>query len=79
MVLMDRVMGNWMSWVDVTNKKLKDRGIRLISDICNMGYEEACYALHESLEELKSLNFSDKEKPSPVQYTIKKIRTSRKG
>ena len=78
MVLMDRVMGNWMSWVDVTNKKLKDRGIRLISDICSMSYEEACYVLHESLEELKSLNFSDKEKPSPVQYTIKKIRSSRK-
>jgi len=75
MVLMNRVMGNWMSWVDVTNKKLKDRGIRLISDICNMSYEEACYELHESLEELKSINISDKEKPSPVQYTIKKIRS----
>ncbi len=78
MVLMGRVLGNWMSWVDVTNKKLKDRGIRLISDICNMSYEEACYALHESLEELKSYNFSEKEKPSPVQYTIKKIISSRK-
>jgi N-acetylmuramic acid 6-phosphate etherase len=79
MVLMGRVLGNWMSWVDVTNKKLKDRGIRLISDICSMSYEEACYALHESLEELKSFNFSDKEKPSPVQYTIKKIRSTPKG
>jgi N-acetylmuramic acid 6-phosphate etherase len=79
MVLMGRVLGNWMSWVDVTNKKLKDRGIRLISDICGMSYEEACYALHESLEELKSFNFSEKEKPSPVQYTIKKIRSSRKA
>ncbi|MDZ7634545.1 MAG: hypothetical protein U5L72_08960 [Bacteroidales bacterium] len=36
MVLMGRVLGNWMSWVDVTNKKLKDRGIRLISDICGI-------------------------------------------
>jgi len=73
MVVMGRVLGNWMSWVDVTNKKLKDRGIRLISDICGMNYKDACYALHESLEELKSFDVSTGEKPSPVQYTINKI------
>ncbi len=73
MVVMGRVMGNWMSWVDVTNKKLKDRGIRLISDICGISYKDACYALHESLEELKSFDVSTGEKPSPVQYTIKRI------
>lgn len=78
MVLMGRVLGNWMSWVDVTNKKLKDRGIRLISDICSMSYEEACYALHEGLEELKLFNSSGKEKPSPVQYTIGMISSSAK-
>ncbi len=70
MVVMGRVLGNWMSWVDVTNKKLKDRGIRLISDICGISYKDACYALHESLEELKSFDVSTGEKPSPVQYTI---------
>lgn len=73
MVLMGRVLGNWMSWVDVTNKKLKDRGIRLISDICGINYKDACYALHESLEELKSFDVSTGEKPSPVQYTIKRL------
>ncbi|MBE0679580.1 MAG: sugar phosphate isomerase [Bacteroidales bacterium] len=73
MVVMGRVLGNWMSWVDVTNKKLKDRGIRLISDICGISYRDACYALHESLEELKSFNVSSGEKPSPVQYTINRI------
>ena len=73
MVLMGRVLGNWMSWVDVTNKKLKDRGIRLISDICGINYKEACYALHETLEELKSFTVAAGEKPSPVQYTIKRI------
>jgi N-acetylmuramic acid 6-phosphate etherase len=74
MVMMGRVMGNWMSWVDVTNKKLKDRAIRLISDICGISYKEACYSLHESLVELKDYNASDKEKPSPVQFTIRKIK-----
>jgi len=73
MVLIGRVLGNWMSWVDVTNKKLKDRGIRLISDICGINYKDACYALHESLEELKSFDVSTGEKPSPVQYTIMRI------
>lgn len=75
MVLMGRVLGNWMSWVDVTNKKLKDRGIRLISDICRISYKEACYALHESLEDLKSFEISSGEKPSPVQYTVKRIKS----
>jgi N-acetylmuramic acid 6-phosphate etherase len=75
MVLMGRVLGNWMSWVDVTNKKLKDRGIRLISDICGINYKDACYALHETLEELKSFDIAAGEKPSPVQYTIRKIGT----
>jgi N-acetylmuramic acid 6-phosphate etherase len=74
MVMMGRVLGNWMSWVDVTNKKLKDRAIRLISDICGVSYKEACYSLHESLEELKTFSASDKEKPSPVQYTIRRIK-----
>jgi N-acetylmuramic acid 6-phosphate etherase len=73
MVLMGRVTGNWMSWFEVTNKKLRDRGIRLISEICGLSYRDACYALHETLEELKTVNFAGKEKLSPVQYTIKNI------
>ena len=74
MVVMGRVSGNWMSWVDVTNKKLKDRGIRLIVDHTGLSYRDACYALHETLEELKSINTSNVEKFSPVQYTIRKIK-----
>lgn len=74
MVLMGRVTNNWMSWVDVTNKKLKDRGIRLISEICELNYRDACYALHESLEELKIINQTSIEKFSPVQFTIQKYK-----
>ena len=77
MVLMGRVTGNWMSWVEVSNKKLRDRGIRLISEICGIGYKEACYALHETLEELKAINYTNNEKLSPVQYTIKKVNMDR--
>lgn len=74
MVLMGRVTSNWMSWVEVSNKKLRDRGIRLISELCEVGYKEACYALHETLEEMKTLDFTNQERPSPVQYTIRKFR-----
>lgn len=77
MVLMGRVTGNWMSWVEVSNKKLRDRGIRLISEICGLNYNDACYELHEALEELKIINIAGKENPSPVQYTIKKIKDKR--
>ena len=73
MILMGRVTSNWMSWVEVSNKKLRDRGIRLISELCGVSYKEACYALHETLEEMKKLDFTNQEKPSPVQYTIKKF------
>lgn len=78
MVLMGRVTSNWMTWVEVSNKKLKDRGIRLISEICGTSYKDACYALHETLEELKTINLDSIEKFSPVQYTIRKINMSRK-
>jgi N-acetylmuramic acid 6-phosphate etherase len=78
MVLMGRVTGNWMSWVEVSNKKLRDRAIRLISEICSLNYEDACYALHEALEELKTIDFSGRERLSPVQFTIKKVTDSKR-
>lgn len=79
MVVMGRVSGNWMSWVDVTNKKLKDRGIRLIVDHTGLSYRDACYSLHETIEELKTINTSNIEKFSPVQYTIRKIKAREKA
>ncbi|MDD5728977.1 MAG: hypothetical protein PHV59_10475 [Victivallales bacterium] len=74
MVKVGRVTGNWMSWVAVSNKKLIDRGIRLISELCELSYRDACYALHESIEELAAKDFTGAEQPSPVQYTIRKYR-----
>ncbi|KPL14625.1 MAG: hypothetical protein AMS26_10045 [Bacteroides sp. SM23_62] len=74
MVLMGRVTRNWMSWVEVSNKKLRDRGIRLISEICGLSYRDACYALHETIEQLKEENLTGREKLSPVQFTINQCR-----
>jgi N-acetylmuramic acid 6-phosphate etherase len=75
MVRMGRVTGNWMSWVEVTNKKLRDRAIRLIAEICGLPYREACYALHETIEKLKEENGTGRERPSPVQFTINQYRS----
>jgi len=74
MVMMGRVSGNWMNWFDVTNKKLVDRAIRLIIESCGLNYKDSCYALFETIDDLNSINTSDTEKFSPVQYTIRKIR-----
>jgi len=79
MVLMGRVTSNWMSWVEVSNKKLRDRGIRLISEICSLSYRDACYALHETIEELGRTKLVNKEKPSPVQYTIDRLKINNKN
>jgi N-acetylmuramic acid 6-phosphate etherase len=77
MVLLGRVASNWMSWVEVSNKKLRDRGIRLICELCDVSYKDACYALHDTINELGKMDFTGKERPSPVQYTIRKIKNNK--
>ncbi len=76
MIMLGRVTSNWMSWVEVSNKKLRDRGIRLIAELCNVSYREACYALHDTISEFDKTDFTGKERPSPVQYTIQKLMTN---
>jgi N-acetylmuramic acid 6-phosphate (MurNAc-6-P) etherase len=78
MVMMGRVTSNWMSWVNISNKKLRDRAIRLISELSGVSYEKACYALHETLEEFENFDVKDKNSISPVQHTIKKIKSTNK-
>lgn len=73
MVKLGRVESNWMSWVDVSNKKLIDRGIRLIAELTDCDYSEACIELFRSIEELRSFPPGE-NKPSPVQYTICRLR-----
>jgi N-acetylmuramic acid 6-phosphate etherase len=72
MVMLGRVSSNWMSWVAVSNKKLLDRGVRLISELCGVSYSDACTELFKSVEELASTP-PGKEPPSPVQYTLRRL------
>ena len=74
MVCMGKVKSNWMSFVSMSNKKLIDRCIRLISELAGITYKDACFALHQSIVELEQTDFTGKEEPSPVQYTLNKLK-----
>ena len=75
MVRMDRVIGNAMVWLSPSNKKLIDRGSRLIAQQTGCSYEQACIALHEALEEVESGQQQGKEVPSPVALAIERIQS----
>ena len=73
MVKMGRIRGNWMTWLDISNKKLIDRGIRIISELCNIDYRTACIELFISQKNL-SLIPPGQTRPSPVQHTIERLK-----
>lgn len=69
-----RLMGNWMAHVETTNKKLIDRGSRLVSELAGVEYRTACIALHEVRAELAAAPAAGRERPSPVAETIRRLR-----
>ena len=73
MVRMGRVRGNAMIWLSPSNKKLIDRGSRLISQVAGCSYERACEALHEAMEEIERRRSTGVETPSPVALAIDRI------
>jgi N-acetylmuramic acid 6-phosphate etherase len=73
MVRMDRVVGNAMIWLSPSNKKLIDRGSRLISQVTGCSYEDACIELHKTMEEVESRSQQAEEVPSPVALAIEHI------
>jgi N-acetylmuramic acid 6-phosphate etherase len=76
MVCLGKVKSNWMSFVSMSNKKLVDRCIRLVSELAGVDYEEACYSLHQSIVELEGMDFTGREEPSPVQYTLDRMKNA---
>jgi N-acetylmuramic acid 6-phosphate etherase len=52
------------------------RGTRLVAELAHVDYntDSACYALHETLEELARTVKPGEEKPSPVAMTIARLR-----
>lgn len=51
MALLRRIEGNWMIQLNPTNKKLVDRGTRIIADLAGLDYEQACIELHRTMQE----------------------------
>lgn len=76
MVRMGRVIGNAMVWVSPSNKKLIDRGTRLIALSTGYDYERACEALHEAIDEIARRAKSGEEVPSPVALAIDRIKSA---
>ena len=74
MVLTGRVAGNYMSWVSISNKKLTDRGIRLLRDLGDISYEEAAERLFAAQEWIESRNWDAAERPSAVQVALGDLR-----
>ena len=74
MAAMNRVAGNWMSWVSISNKKLIDRGIRLLVELGGVSYEEAALRLFAAEEWVESQDWTGKETPCAVQVALERLR-----
>lgn len=74
MAEMGRIAGNWMSWVSMSNKKLIDRCIRLVSELGRVDYGTAAETVFAAQEWVESRDWSKSEEPSPVQVALKSLR-----
>ena len=74
MAAMGRVAGNWMSWVSISNKKLIDRGIRLLVELGDIPYAEAAERLFAAAEEIAAQDWAGREEPCAVQVALRRLR-----
>jgi len=72
MARMGRIVGNAMIWLAPSNKKLIDRGSRLISQLTGCSYDDACVLLHEAIAEVEMRTAGGEEVPSPVALAIER-------
>ena len=68
-----RIRGNGMIWLSPSNKKLIDRGTRLVAQVTGTSYEKACLALHEALAEIEERRGRGEEVVSPVALAIRRL------
>ena len=73
MACMGRVLGNAMVWVSPSNKKLIDRGCRLIVQVTGCAYDRACHTLFKKIEELDAIGIRGNASLSPVALAIEHI------
>ena len=70
---MGRLSSNWMAHVDASNKKLVDRSTRLVVELAGVDYETACFALFESMDEMRGWDEPRRKTTSPAAYTVQKL------
>ena len=70
MASMGRVAGNWMSWVSISNKKLIDRGIRLLVELGGIPYKEAAERIFAAEEWVAAQDWTGREEPCAVQVAL---------
>ena len=75
MAALGRVEGNAMTWVSPSNKKLIDRGTRLIALQTGCDYDSACYALFDAIHEIQQRAGRYEEVPSPVAVAIQQLKS----
>ncbi|MFA5864780.1 MAG: DUF6259 domain-containing protein [Phycisphaerae bacterium] len=73
MARMEKLIGNLMVCVETTNKKLIDRGTRLVAQVVGLSYEDACHQLFETLENMDAYRKPGEQLPSPVAITIQRL------
>ena len=74
MAAMGRVAGNWMSWLSISNKKLIDRGIRLLVELGGITYGEAAERIFAAEEWVGSQDWTGREEPCAVQVALSQLR-----
>ncbi|MHB8996245.1 MAG: N-acetylmuramic acid 6-phosphate etherase family protein [Armatimonadota bacterium] len=70
-----RLVSNWMANVECSNKKLIDRGTRLVSELTGLDYEAACVELHRTIAEQKATAKPGQARISPVAQTVQRLRS----
>lgn len=75
MAKMGRIQGNAMVWVWPSNKKLIDRGTRLIRELTGKSYERSCLLLFQAMEGVEKLREQGRPVPSPVALVVEEYGT----
>ncbi len=74
MVLLGRVMGNYMVYVVPSNLKLIDRATRYVQQLAGLHYQDACYLLFEVIEYVSSRMAADQRYPPVVALAVARAR-----
>lgn len=69
-----RLVSNWMANVECSNKKLIDRGTRLVVELTGLDYATACVELHRTIAEQQATAVPGQARVSPVAITVQRLK-----